>query len=176
MKAVFVDRDGTMIVEPPNERLTWIHDIKLFPDTIEALKLLQDNGFAIIEVTNQAGIGEGLITIEKFWDMEIGGVEKMLAEGGVKITKTFVCPHTAADNCECRKPKPKMLLDAAKEFNIDLASSFMIGDRLGDIGAGQNAGAKTILVKTGAVPVEAPDATYTAENLLEAAHYVVENS
>ena len=176
MKAVFLDRDGTMIVEPPHERLVWEHDIKLFPDTIKALKLLQDKGFALIEVTNQAGIGEGLISLEKFWELEVGGVEAELAKGGVKITKTYVCPHLPADNCVCRKPKPYMLQKAAEELGINLDSSFMIGDRPTDIEAGINAGTKTILVKTAAAPVEAPQATYTAKNLLEAARYVVDHS
>lgn len=176
MKAVFLDRDGTMIVEPPHERLVWEHDIKLFPDTIQALKLLQGNGFALIEVTNQAGIGEGLITLEKFWELEVGGVETELAKGDVKLAKTYVCPHAATDNCVCRKPKPHLLQKAAEELGIDLRSSFMIGDRPTDIEAGINAGTKTILVKTASLPVEAPQATYTAANLLDAARYVVEHS
>lgn len=175
MKAVFVDRDGTMIVEPPDERIKWVQDIQLFPDTIAALKLLQDNGFLIIEITNQAGIGEGLISLERFWQLEIGGFEAMLAKSGVAITKTFVCPHKADDGCDCRKPKPKMLLDAADQFDIDLSKSFMIGDNLSDVEAGRAAGAQTILVKTGLHDVEAPYATFTAVNLLEAARYVVDH-
>lgn len=175
MKAVFLDRDGTIIVEPPRERLTWVHDIKLFPETVPALKLLIDNGFALIEITNQAAIGEGLITPEQFWDMEIGGLEAELAKEGIRITKTYVCPHVPSDNCACRKPKPKMILDAAEEFKVNLADTFMVGDNISDVGAGINAGAKTILVKTAMHNIEAPDATFTAANLLEAAQYIVEH-
>lgn len=172
MKAVFLDRDGTIIVEPPGERLVKEEDTELFPDTIEALNLLHKNGFAIVIITNQAGIAEGLINIEKFHELN-GLVLEMIKPSGVEVLGTFICPHVAADNCDCRKPRPKMILDAAKEFDIDLKSSYMVGDRLGDIGAGMNAGAKTILVKTAAVPVTSDDATFTAQNLLEAAQFII---
>ncbi|HVV66594.1 MAG TPA: HAD family hydrolase [Candidatus Saccharimonadales bacterium] len=172
MKAVFLDRDGTIIVEPPRKRLTRAEDISLFPDTIEALKVLQDAGFALVVVTNQSGISEGLVDFKQFTALE-KAVEAKLSAGGVPIRKVYVCPHRAADACECRKPKPKLLLDAAKELDIDLPAAFMVGDRQSDIQAGINAGTKTILVKTGEETVTVPEATYTATDLLDAARYIV---
>ncbi len=172
MKAVLLDRDGTIIVEPPGERLVSQEDTKLFPDTLEALGLLANLGFAAILVTNQAGIAEGLITEEEFHKLNDGVIE-MLKPSGINILKTYLCPHGPTDECVCRKPKPTMILEAAKEFDINLAESYMVGDRLSDIEAGFSAGTKTVLVKTGNAVVQSGYATFTAANLLEAARYIV---
>jgi histidinol-phosphate phosphatase family protein len=172
MKAVFLDRDGTVILDPPDFRVDSIDEIELFSDSIDALKLLADNGFSIIFITNQAGIGEGRFSHEEFQVIQAKVLE-LLKPSGANFLETFVCPHVAADDCECRKPKPKLILDAAQKYDIDLASSFMVGDRLTDIITGVNAGTKTILVKTGLEPVETDQATFTAKNLLEAAQYIV---
>lgn len=174
IKAVFLDRDGTLIVEPPHERLVLEKDEKIFPDAIEDLALLAENNIPIVIVTNQAGIAEGILTEENFNALNDDIIE-MIKPSGVKYLKTYFCPHGRDDGCECRKPKPKMILDAAKEFDIDLASSYMIGDNLRDVEAGINAGTKTILVKTGIHDVTAENATYTAKNLLEAVQYIVEH-
>ncbi|HEY5152905.1 MAG TPA: HAD-IIIA family hydrolase, partial [Candidatus Saccharimonadales bacterium] len=88
------------------------------------------------------------------------------------ILSTYVCPHRPEDNCECRKPKPLMILQAAKEFDIDLSASYMMGDRQSDIMTGVNAGTKTILVQTGNEPVVSPEATYAAANLRDAVRYI----
>ncbi|MCC6323401.1 HAD family hydrolase [Candidatus Nomurabacteria bacterium] len=173
-KIIFLDRDGTIIVDPEDERVDREDKIKLFPDSIEALKYLADHGFAIILITNQAGISEGKINIQDF-DRINNKVLEMLAPSGIKIIKTFMCPHGPKDGCECRKPKPTMLLEAAKEFDIDLAKVYMVGDRESDTMSGINAGTKTILVKTANVPVEAKQATYTAPNLLDAVKYISDN-
>src|SRR5437868_1417020 len=175
MRAVFLDRDGTVIQEPPNERLEWIHDLKLAPDAIEALKLLSEKGYGLFIVTNQAGIGEGLITLEEFDRLEVQGLEALLAGNDVRIIKSYFCPHREKDNCDCRKPKPKLLLDAEAEFDIDMAHSWMIGDRERDIEAGRNAGTKTILVDTGVHLVENTKADFRARDLLEAARYIAEH-
>lgn len=171
MKAVFLDRDGTLIVDPPDLRVDSISDIKLFPDTIEALRQLATLDYGVILITNQASIAEGRLTEDDFWRIENKVIE-MLAPSGIKILKTYFCPHSPEDNCQCRKPKPFMFLQAAKDFGIDMANSYTIGDRESDIQAGINAGTKTILVQTGNVPVTSTKATYTAANLLEAARYL----
>ena len=176
MKIVLLDRDGTVIVDPPDERIDTEEKIKLFPDSIEALKYLSLNNFEVIFITNQAGISEGRINLEDFHRIN-NKVLEMLAPSGIKILKTFVCPHGPKDNCICRKPKSKMILDASQEFNINLSDTYMVGDRLSDINAGINAGSKTILVKTATNEVVvAEQANYTAETLLDAAKYIVEHS
>ena len=173
-KIIFLDRDGTVIVDPEDERVDSEDKIKLFPDTIEALKYLADNDFAVILITNQAGIAEGRMNTQDFERIN-NKVLEMLAPSGVKILKTFMCPHSPEDKCECRKPKPTMLFEAAKEFNIDLAHTYMVGDRASDIMAGINAGTKTILVKTANINVESKEANFTASTLIDAVKYISTN-
>ena len=102
-------------------------------------------------------------------------VLEMLYTSGIKILKTYIYPHSPEDKCECRKPKPTMILEAIKEFHIDPSKTYMVGDRESDIMAGINAGTKTILVKTANKPVEVKEATYTAPTLLDAVKYISAN-
>jgi histidinol-phosphate phosphatase family protein len=171
MKAVFLDRDGTVIVDPPDERVDRLDKIQLFPDSIEALRLLATLDYGVILITNQAGIAEGRIDEAGFERINSRVIE-ILQESGVKILKTYMCPHIAADNCDCRKPKPKMVLDAASDFEVDLEKSWIIGDHESDVKAGLNAGTKAILVKTANKPEDSDDATYTAPTLLDAIKYI----
>lgn len=175
MKAVFLDRDGTLIVEPPDERVDNLNDLHLLPDTLKALKLLATLDYGVIEVTNQAGIGEGRISRADFERINNAFLDLTEATG-LKILKIYVCPHRPEDNCVCRKPKPFLILEAAKEFDIDLAESWVIGDRESDILAGVNAGTKTILVQTGNTPVVSKEATYTAADLLDSVQYIAAHS
>lgn len=170
-----MDRDGTLIVDPPDLRVDTVSDVHLFPDTLEALKLLVSLDFGVFMVTNQSGIAEGRITITEFEIINAKVIE-VLESSGVKILKTYMCPHPFEGDCICRKPKPGMLLQAAKDFDIDLPQSYIIGDRQADVMAGVNAGTKTILVQTGNTPVTSTEATYTAPNLLEAVEYIAVQS
>jgi D-glycero-D-manno-heptose 1,7-bisphosphate phosphatase len=172
MKAVFLDRDGTISVGVPvYERVSSLDKVQLLPNTLEALKLLATLDYGVFIITNQAGLAEKLITMEQFEEIN-NKVLELIAPSGLTILKTYLCPHGENDNCECRKPKPKLLLDAAKEFDVDLAQSWMIGDRPSDVMTGINAGTKTILVKTGVPTVESEEATFTAPSLLEAVQYI----
>lgn len=175
MKTVFLDRDGTVIVEPADERVDSAAEIELFPDTLAALRYLADHDFDVILVTNQAGIGEGRFTRAEF-ERTHNEVLEHLAPSGVRILKTYVCPHTSAGGCVCRKPQPAMLLEAAEEFDLDLSGMFMVGDRLSDVLTGANAGTRTVLVKTGNDKIDNQKAEYTAPTLLDAVQYVVAHS
>lgn len=175
MKVVLLDRDGTVIVDPPDERVDKVEKIELFPDSIEALRYLAENNFAIILITNQASISEGRLDEDGFNRINAKVLEQ-LSPSGVKILKTYMCPHGPDDGCECRKPKPTMILQAAKDFDLDLPNIYMVGDRHSDILAGVNAGTKTVLVKTANIDTQAPEATFTAQNLLEAVKYIIDNS
>src|SRR5688500_4062551 len=126
MKIILLDRDGTVIVDPPDERVDTVEKIKLFPETIDALAYLAAHDFGVILVTNQAGIAEGRINEADFRVIN-NKVLEMLAPSGITVLKTFICPHGPDDNCECRKPKPTLILQAAREFGLDLASTYMIG-------------------------------------------------
>lgn len=178
MKVIFLDRDGTIIQDPLDERVDTIDKIELFPDSIEALKYLADNDFGVVLVTNQAGIGEGRITEEEFWKIH-NEVLRQLKPSGVKFIKTYMNGEAGGpDATEWRKPGPKMLLQAAEDLNLDLKDIYMVGDNQSDIDAGINAGCKgSILVETARnKKVVSPSAIYSAPSLLDVVTYVVANS
>lgn len=177
MKVVFLDRDGTLLNDPLDERVDTFDKIELFPDSIEALKSLADNGFAAVIITNQAGIAEGRITEEEFWTIQ-NEVLRQLEPSGITFLKTYMNGEAGSDASEWRKPGPKMLLQAAEDFDLDLSEIYMVGDSQTDIQAGIAAGCKGgILVETARNhTVVSPDAVYSAPNLLDAAHYIVANS
>ncbi len=148
-KACFLDRDGVI-----NEEVNYLHEpdkVQLIPGTVEALKLLAANGYKAIVITNQAGVGKGYFP-EADIALVHARIQELLAAEGAKIDAFYYCPHHPeyTEKCHCRKPEPGMILQAAADWNIDLAQSCMIGDRPSDIGAGCNAGVKACyLVLTG---------------------------
>lgn len=175
MKAVFLDRDGTVNYGVPRyERVSSLDKVELLPNTLEALRKLADMDYGVFFVTNQAGLAEDLITEDDFEAIN-DKVLQLIEDTGIVILETYVCPHGEADSCECRKPKPKLLLDAAKKYDIDLANSWMVGDCPSDVMTGVNAGTKTILVRTGVPTVESNQATTTLPSLLEAVDFIANN-
>lgn len=171
MKAIFLDRDGTINAGIPKyERVDSIDKIEILPNAIKGLSLLAELDYTVFLVTNQAGIAEGLISQDKFYEIN-NEILRQVQSSGVKITETFVCPHGEDSQCDCRKPKPGLLKQAVEKYNIDLANSWMIGDRMTDINTGINAGTKTILVQTGSI-LEASNASYVATDLLDAAKFI----
>ena len=175
MKAVFLDRDGTITVGTPTiERVDSLDKAELLPGTLEALKQLAELDYKVFIVTNQMSLFEGRIDEPKFHEIN-DKILGMIAPSGVVITKTYFCPHGPESGCRCFKPKPGMLLDATSEYGIDLSQSWMVGDRPSDVETGVNAGTKTILVKTGDPNVESKEATFTAATLLEAIEYIAKH-
>lgn len=171
-KAVLFDRDGVLV-----EDIGYHHkleDFKLIPNAVEGLQLLKD--YKLIIITNQSGIGRDYYTMKDFENFNNHLIEE-LKKHNIKIEKTYVCPHRPEDNCECRKPKTKLIKDAAKEFNIDLEKSFMIGDKRIDVKMGHNAGCRSILVLTGNGMKEKENskADYVAKDLLDAAEWIRKN-
>ena len=137
MKVAFLDRDGVI-----NNDLAYVHKIDDFSFTegcIEALTLLQQKGFALIIVTNQSGIGRGYYTEHDYQQLTQWYVEA-LSRQGVNITQVFHCPHAPEEQCDCRKPKTGMFLQAASQYTIDFSASIMVGDKLSDIQAANSAG------------------------------------
>jgi len=146
-RAVFLDRDGTINVD--KEYLSDPAKLELIPGTGPALRRLMDAGFLLIIVTNQSGIGRGLYTLA---DMEAVNLRLRLdlAKDGVRFEKIYAAPEHPDQPSRGRKPKPQFLFDARDEFLVDLAQSYMIGDKLIDLQCGWNAGVKkSILVRTG---------------------------
>ncbi len=140
VKAVFLDRDGT-IIEDVNY-LSRLEDLRLLPLAKEGLALLKDCGYRLIVVTNQSGIGRGYFTAQ-FVEETHRVLNEML--GGL-IDAFYYCPHTPEDNCSCRKPKTGMIDEAVERFNIDRQRSFVVGDKESDIELGLNAGITPLLI------------------------------
>ncbi len=175
MKVALLDRDGTLIVDPPDFRVKSVHDLHFFDDTVTSLKFLNENDFEIILVTNQAGIGEGIFSEGEFWNTH-NEMLRRLAQEGIRILDTFVCPSKQDSDDPRRKPNPGMLIEAAQKHDFNLSECFMVGDRLGDVMAGVNAGCRSILVDTGWDIVETDKAVYVAPKLMDAVRYIVEKS
>src|SRR3989344_4804123 len=175
---IFLDRDGTLIAEPEDEVIDSIQKVLILPNTIPALKLLVKNKFRLFIVTNQIGISQGRLTIKQFHDINDYIIRKLEREG-IRIEKTFFCPHGPNDNCSCRKPKPGMLEEAKKMYGLNLKEAWMIGDRQTDIQLGKIVGCKTILVLTGKCSLqkakaEKPD--FIGKDLLDAVKYIIKQS
>jgi D-glycero-D-manno-heptose 1,7-bisphosphate phosphatase len=146
--AIFLDRDGVLIENRADSVRHWSH-VTVLPKAIDALSGFQRQGFKIIIVTNQAVVGRGLMTLNDAQLINERLVETIKERGGW-VDGVFMCPHKPEDNCVCRKPQPGLLLQAAREFSIELRSSWMVGDAWTDLLAGQAAGVGgTIMVRTG---------------------------
>ena len=182
MKAVFVDRDGTL-----NVNTGYVGDpaaVTLVPGAAQCVRLLADAGYAIVVVSNQSGIARGYFTPAAA-DAVDARVRELLAASSATITAFYRCPHWPDGDrpsdvaaCDCRKPKPGMLLQAADDLGIDLPSSWMIGDRLLDMQAGRAAGCRCVQV-AGVPPHEPPEdfssapPLYRARDLADAARFIL---
>ncbi len=144
--AIFLDRDGTI-----NEEISYLHEpekFKLINGVGEGLAELQNMGYRLVVITNQAGIGLGYFTVEDFYRVN-QAMFKALKPFGVKIDRIYFCPHGITENCPCRKPNIMLLERAVKDLNIDLAHSFYIGDQSVDMATADRIGIKKFLVNTG---------------------------
>lgn len=145
-RAAFLDRDGTLNERPPeHEYVTRVEDFRLLPGAVEGMVRLAGCGYELVVVSNQRGLARGLVTEEV-----LRGIEEVLRvalePNDVAIAGFRYCPHDLADDCDCRKPKPGLLLDAAAQRDLDLEASWMIGDADTDIAAGIAAGCRTAYI------------------------------
>ena len=186
--AIFLDRDGVI-----NEEVGYLDSLdklKVIPCAYEAIKLINESGMKAVVISNQAGVARGLIT-EEFVKKTNNHLQIILRERGVYINNFYYCPHHPTEGeepyrqiCDCRKPAPGMFLEAARDLNIDLELSYMVGDRFLDMEAAKKAGVKGILVRTGygkellqddgpnkATPENKPD--FIAEDILEAIRWIL---
>jgi D-glycero-D-manno-heptose 1,7-bisphosphate phosphatase len=144
---IFLDRDG-VIIENRAEYVRSLDEVAFIPSALRALAEIAASDYAIVVVTNQAGVGKGLVSAEMVESIH----ERLRSEierAGGRVDAIYFCPHTDADECDCRKPKPGLLLRAARDHGLDLSRSWMIGDALTDLQAGEMAGARSLLVLTG---------------------------
>lgn len=178
-RAVFVDKDGTLVedvpynVDPARLRFT--------PAALVGLRALADAGYAVIVVTNQPGLATGRFTRREFAVLEAALCRRVRDESGVDITAVYCCPHAPSPGgtigCLCRKPAPGMLRQAARAHRLDLAQCWMIGDILDDVEAGHRAGCRAILLDVGnetewkLSPIRSPEAR--CADLAEAARFIL---
>lgn len=175
-KAVFLDRDGTLI----SYRLQGLspYNVRLLPGAAAGIRLLDKAGFKLIVITNQPSVARGLISLGDL-DKVHADLERRLTRFGAKLDAVYACPHEHADGCVCRKPQSGMVEEAIKEFNIDPKKSFFVGDSTRDIETGLRARIKTILVLTGEGGRDKrfydPKPDWKARNLLDAAKIILAN-
>ncbi|HMG72611.1 MAG TPA: HAD family hydrolase [Pyrinomonadaceae bacterium] len=185
-RAVFCDRDGVLIRD-----CGYLHD----PDRIEildgvpaAIRLLNESGFLSLVVTNQSGVARGYFS-ENIVQRTHAAISKRLAEAGAHIDAFYYCPHypdavvpAYKQDCDCRKPKPGMILRAAETWGIDLSKSFMVGDKGSDVEAGKAVGARTLLILPEGGQRTSPDQEsaftqqpdWVATDLLEAVQWILQ--
>jgi len=171
-KAAFLDRDGVINRKPPEgQYVTRWEELQFLPGVSEAIILLTGAGYSVFVVTNQRGVAEGLPTQDDLESIHQRMCQE-LADAGAVITKVYYCPHEKQPPCICRKPAPGMLLTAARDHEINLSSSWMIGDSDIDVEAGKNAGCKTIRIAPRG-PAGNNGADESAASLIAAVHRIL---
>ncbi len=182
-KALFLDRDGTINIDR-----VYINDprlIELIPGAARAIRRARESGYKIVVITNQSGVGRGIIDPHVLPEIH-ERLNELLAEEGAKVDLYQICIHSPQERCQCRKPLPKLVLDAAKKMSLDLSNCVFIGDKLTDVTTGKNAKCGlSILLRTGKGAQEEllaqitpkPDpmetADYVADDLAEAVDWIL---
>lgn len=171
--AVFLDRDGvisnSIIRDGKGFAPRLFEEFRLLPYAAESISKLKSNGFVVIVVTNQPDIGNGLVETEVLDKMH----KKLRAL--TAVDDIYICPHKQNQNCDCRKPKPGMLVEAAAKYGINLNRSFMVGDRASDVHAGQEAGCKTIFINRHYREEKPSTQTFTTTSLRAAIKLILNN-
>jgi D-glycero-D-manno-heptose 1,7-bisphosphate phosphatase len=140
---VLLDRDGTIVVD--RAYLDNAAGLEFMPGAAEGLRLLYTQGYRLVVITNQSGIGRGKFSMERLQEMN-ARLTAMVREAGARLEGIYFCPHTPADKCDCRKPAPGLIIQAASELNFDPKTAVVIGDKDSDIECGRRAGAATVLI------------------------------
>ena len=171
-KAVFLDRDGVINRKAPEgDYVVRWEDMKILPGVQEGIALLNRSGYLVIVASNQRCVAKGLISAT---DLEAlhRRLSEYLSASGAALDAIYYCPHENDPPCDCRKPQPGMLLAAARDHQIDLGASWMVGDSTADIEAGRKVGCRTVLVAPGDTYL-APNPTLVAASLLEGVQQVL---
>lgn len=148
MKVIFLDRDGVINKNLDNDYVKSWAEFEFLADSKRAISRLTQNGYEIIVITNQAGVNKNLVSSDIVAEIHRKMADEISSAGG-NIKAIYSCPHRQDENCECRKPKPGMLLQASRDYDIELGKAYLVGDSMRDIEAGDSVGCKTILVMTG---------------------------
>jgi len=181
ISAVFLDRDGVINPHIPNGYLLKAADLALLPGVAHAIRELNNAGMRVIVISNQQGVGKGLMTAGDLDAIDRRLAEILDQEAGAQLDRSYYCTDLAGTGSLRRKPAPGMLYEAARDFGINLSETVFVGDSAGDLKAGRAAGVRAaILVLSGGTPAEvaatldpAPDLTF--HNLAEAVEWILEN-
>ena len=169
--AVFLDRDGVLTVPEFRDGRSYapkrLEDFRCYPEAAACLGRLRDAGHVLVVVTNQPDVGNGLVPMAVVEAMH----ERLARE--LPIARIEVCPHRSADACECRKPRPGMLLRAADALGLELTRSFMVGDRASDVEAGRRAGCRTLFLDRGYTEPRPASPDATVASLSEATEWIL---
>lgn len=180
MKAIFLDRDGVINKDPGfGDYIKSWKEFKFLQGAIDAIKLLNKNGYEIFVISNQAGVARGLFSKEALNEITVNMLKEIETQGG-KIRWVSYCIHASDAGCDCRKPSVGQIKKATKGLDIDFKNSYFVGDSRLDVGAGKNAGCKTILLLTGKeTPEDAKTWDYKPDfimnNLKEAVKWVLKD-
>lgn len=174
-RCVFLDRDGTIVVD--KGYLSDPSRMELIPGSAEGLRVLSENGFLLVVLSNQSGVGRGYFSESDLDDMD-HALRRLLAEEGVELAGTYYCVHADDEGCDCRKPRPGLALRAVEDHGIELVRSFVVGDKTSDVMLARNLGCPSVLVSTGMAGSDAsfevePD--HRARDLREAAALIIGN-
>ena len=143
MKVIFLDRDGTIIAEPPDEQVDSLEKLEIIPGVIQGLRLLQNRGYVLVLVSNQDNLGSAAYPMKKF-DMIQNKLIGYLNGEGIRFNAVFICPHNKTDHCTCRKPKTGLIDEFIRMNKVDLSRSFVFGDRETDVQLAHNIGCKAV--------------------------------
>lgn len=166
-KTLILDRDGTIVFD--RDYLADPAGLEWLPGAADALRSLHQRGYRLIVITNQSGVGRGMFSLSQLQQMNLR-LQEMASACGAHLERIYYCPHRPEDHCECRKPAPALLHQAAREFGFDPADAVVIGDKSSDIELGRRVGALTIRIAPAqhALPTPAREADYVVASLLEA--------
>ena len=171
-RAIFLDRDGVINQRPvEGEYITRWEDFRLLPGVAESISLLNRAGYRVIVITNQRCVAKQQITEAALQEMHRRMLETLSPQGAT-VDAVYYCPHDHEPACQCRKPEPGMILEAARAWGIDLKASWMVGDSASDIEAGRRSGCKTIYVG-GTMAETLAGADFTVASLLDAVRKVL---
>jgi D-glycero-D-manno-heptose 1,7-bisphosphate phosphatase len=174
-RLVILDRDGTIVIDRG-----YLNDpagLEFQPGAAEGLHWLHSHGYRLVVITNQSGIGRGLVTLDRLESMN-ARLSAMVEAAGARLERIYFCPHAPDAACTCRKPAPGLLLQAAAELQFDPRASVIIGDKSSDIELGRRAGAATVLISNdrGCSANAAASPDFIAADLLQAARWVTSRS
>ncbi len=171
MRVVFLDRDGTIIVEPPDEQIDTLEKLEMIPGAIQGLQLLKQAGYNLVMVTNQDNLGTPKYP-QSAYDHVQSKLIRLLEGEGIKFSYILICPHSAKDNCNCRKPKTGLVDKFLKEKNVDIKRSFVFGDRETDVELAQNLGCKSIRLTKD----DSTKADFKATSFLDGCRFIIKQS